>query len=461
MIENAPPRPDNHSASAMDAPKLKAPPVGSEPLETPRWKRRLMWMTPGIGVKRWVLIGLLGLACATAGSALFTAYLAVEWSVELVEWVSFTFHRLINTEMVGAILIGIGVLCVLIGTRGGMKAVERAYERSGQAKSNFLETALRQRQKTGKTKIVAIGGGTGLSTMLRGLKQYSSNITAVVTMADDGGSSGKLREHGILPPGDLRNCIAALAESEPLMIQLFQHRFTGLGPLEGHSLGNLIVAAMCEIQGDYESAVRETSKVLAIRGRGLPSTLDDIRLGARLKAGSEVLGQANINTTSEIREVFLVPESPRALPDVVRAIAEADVILIGPGSLFTSILPNLLVPEIARAIKASRAPKLYVCNVMTQPGETAHFKASDHVAAIIRHIGQGSVTHALINNGHVKADVLERYARVGADYVEADEAAIEVLGVRPIHGNFIDDSNLARHHSQKLATAVFRIIARL
>jgi uncharacterized cofD-like protein len=308
---------------------------------------------------------------------------------------------------------------------------------------------------------VALGGGTGLSTMLRGLKEYSSNITAVVTMADDGGSSGMLREHGILPPGDLRNCIAALAEAEPAMTELFQHRFEGLGPLKGHSVGNLIVAAMCEMTGDYESAVRETSKVLAIRGRVLPSTLDDIRLGAHLADGSQVLGQVNVNKASNIQQTFLVPDNPRALPDVVRSIQEAELIIIGPGSLFTSIIPNLLVPEIAEAVKNAKAPKVYVCNVMTQPHETASFKASDHVAAIIRHIGQGVITHALINNGKVKSEILDRYRKVGAEYVDPDEAAIEMLGVRPIHGNFIDDTNLVRHNPQKLAASIFRLLAKM
>jgi uncharacterized cofD-like protein len=267
--------------------------------------------------------------------------------------------------------------------------------------------------------------------MLRGLKKYSSNITAIVTMADDGGSSGALREHGMLPPGDLRNCIAALAESEPMMISLFQHRFEGLGPLKGHSVGNLIMAAMCEMEGDYEKAVQSTSKVLAIRGRVLPSTLDDIRLGATLHNGDEVLGQNNISKTENIACAFLIPETPRALPAAVRAIEEAEVIIIGPGSLFTSLIPNLLVPEIAQAIKKSRAPKIYVCNVMTQPGETSNFKASDHVAAIIRHIGQGVITHALVNNGRPKPEALHKYEAVGAGFVEPDEVGIEMLGVRP------------------------------
>jgi uncharacterized cofD-like protein len=460
-----PPAPDGaaQSSDEPDLPSLKGPlPGPGRPTdEVPQWKRRVRWFTPGIGIKRWALLALLGIALAATGALLAAAYLAVEWSVSLVERYALWTQHLLNTEALGAALLLAGIVCVLVGTRGVMKAVERVYAASGQVREGFLETALRQKQLEGKQKIVALGGGTGLSTMLRGLKNYSSNITAIVTMADDGGSSGMLREHGMLPPGDLRNCIAALAESEPLMVQLFQHRFEGLGELKGHSLGNLIMAAMCEMEGDYESAVRATSKVLAIRGRVLPSTLDDVRLGAILADGSEVLGQVSVNKSRDIRQAFLVPESPRALPDAVRAIEDADVIIIGPGSLFTSIIPNLLVPEIAAAIKRSRAPKIYVCNVMTQPGESSGFKASDHVSAIIRHIGQGVITHVLVNRGHVKPNVLERYKEVGAEYVEPDEDAIEMLGVRPIHGNFIDDSNLVRHHSAKLAAHIFKIIAKI
>jgi uncharacterized cofD-like protein len=265
----------------------------------------------------------------------------------------------------------------------------------------------------------------------------------------------------MLPPGDLRNCMAALAEAEPLMMELFQHRFEGMGALKGHSFGNLVVAALCEMTGDFEQAVRQTSRVLAIRGRVLPSTLDDIRLGARLEDGTEVIGQSRVNKARDIYQAFLVPDSPRALPGVLSAIEDADVIIIGPGSLFTSIIPTLLVPEIAQAIRESQAPKIYVCNVMTQPGETSGFKASDHVKAIIRHIGQGVITHALVNNGHVDERVLERYRATGAEYVHPDEDAIAMLGVRPLHGNFVNITNLVRHDPQKLAATIFRLVAKL
>jgi len=428
---------------------------------SPRDWRAVKWLKPGIGIKRWGLLALLGLVMAAVGAMLATAYFAVDLSLDVVYWLDRVTHRMFDSDALGIFMLLLGVILVVFSLRGTLGAVERAFSSSSNVKADFLEAALSRRKLEFGERIVAIGGGTGLSTMLRGLKEYSTNITAVVTMADDGGSSGMLRQAGMLPPGDLRNCIAALAETEPLMTQLFQHRFTGLGPLKDHSLGNLIVAAMCEMTGDFESAVRETSRVLAIRGRVLPSTLDDVRLGAILADGSQVVGQSFISKTAQIRQVFLIPEAPRALPGVVTAIQEADVIIIGPGSLYTSIIPNLLVPEIAEAIKASTVPRIYVCNVMTQPQETAGFTAADHVRALIAHIGPGVITHVLVNNGRVHEDVLEKYRAAGAEYVTPDEEAIEILGVRPLHGNFIDDTNLVRHHPQKLATAIFRIAAKL
>jgi uncharacterized cofD-like protein len=425
----------------------------------PREWRAVQWLTIGLGIKRYAVLVLLGLILVIFGAALTFAYVAMDFSVNIVYFVHDHTGRLLDSVAIGVMCLTLGALAVGVGWRGVMMAVERVY--AGETRTNFLETAMKRRRLDNGERIVAIGGGTGLSTMLRGLKEYSTNITAIVTMADDGGSSGKLREHGMLPPGDLRNCIAALAEAEPLMTQLFDHRFKGLGELQGHSLGNLIVAAMYEMTGDFDHAVRETSKVLAIRGRVLPSTLDDIRLGAVLADGERIVGQVNVNKAEGIQEVFLQPERPKALPSAVKAIQEAEVIVIGPGSLYTSIIPNLLVPEIADAIKASKAPKIYVCNVMTQPNETMGYTAADHVRAIIRHIGQGVITHVLLNSGKVPAEVLERYREKGGDYIQPAETEIEMLGIRPIHGAFIDVSNVVRHHPHKLAAAIFRIAARI
>ncbi len=431
-----------------------------------RRKRALKWLTLGLGVKRWALFTLLGLVLAAFGAALSTAYVAIDLSLLITEWISAKTHTLFDSIALGIVLLVLGVLLVAFGLRGVLKAVEGAYSSSGE-KDDFLETALRRRKLEYGERLVALGGGTGLSMMLRGLKQYTSNITAIVTMADDGGSSGMLRKQGMLPPGDLRNCIAALAETETLMEELFQHRFSGLGELKGHSLGNLIVAAMFEKTGDFQSAVENTSRVLAVRGRVLPSTLDDVRLGAVLKNGEEIIGQSQINTCEDIERVFLIPENPRALPGVVEAICKAEVIILGPGSLFTSILPNLLVPEIAAAIKASRAPKIYVCNVMTQPGETGGYSATDHVRALIHHIGPNVITHVLVNNGKVPADILERYHKTGADSVAFNADELEMLGVRAIKGNFLEVTDRASakhvvgHNPQKLAQTIFRIAGKM
>jgi uncharacterized cofD-like protein len=431
-----------------------------------RRKRALKWLTLGLGVKRWALFTLLGLVLAAFGAALSMAYIAIDLSLFITEWLSAKTHTLFDTITLGIVLLALGVLLVIIGWRGTLKAVERAYSSTGE-KGDFLETALRRRKLEYGERLVALGGGTGLSTMLRGLKEYTSNITAIVTMADDGGSSGMLRKEGMLPPGDLRNCIAALAETETLMEELFQHRFSGLGELKGHSLGNLIVAAMFEKTGDFQSAVENTARVLAVRGRVLPSTLDDVRLGAVLKNGEEVIGQSKINSCEDIARVFLIPENPRALPGVVEAIQDAEIIVLGPGSLFTSILPNLLVPEIAAAIKASHAPKIYVCNVMTQPGETGGYNATDHVRALIHHIGPNVITHVLVNSGKVPAEILERYHKTGAGRVVFNADELEMLGVRPVKGNLVEITDRAGakhvvgHNPQKLAQTIFRIAGKV
>lgn len=433
-------------------------PIPAKPT-TPKDWRAMKWLTIGLGIKRYALLVAFGLLLVIIGAALAFAYVASNFSLDVVRFVQVHTHIALDSEGVGFACITLGATAVAVGWRGVLIAVEKAY--SGSNKRGFLETALQKKNLDRGERLVAIGGGTGLSTMLRGLKEHTSNITAIVTMADDGGSSGKLREHGMLPPGDLRNCIAALAETEPLMTELFDHRFKGLGDLKGHSLGNLIVAAMFEITNDFDEAVQKVSTVLAIRGRVFPSTVDDIRLGAILNDGTRVEGQVNVNQSENIEHIFLMPAAPQALPGAVKAIQEAEIIVIGPGSLFTSIIPNLLVPEIAEALKASKAPKIYVCNVMTQPNETKGFKASDHVKAIVRHIGKGVVTHVLVNNAKVPEEILERYRQAGADYIEPDETAIEMLGVRPIHGGFIDVSNVVRHHPHKLASAVFKIAARI
>lgn len=305
-------------------------------------------------------------------------------------------------------------------------------------------------------RIVALGGGTGLSTLLRGLKRYTGQITAIVTVSDDGGSSGRLRaEMGVLPPGDIRNCLVALADAEPLMKELFDYRFNGDGPLSGHNFGNLFIAAMSEIMGDFELAVKESSKVLLVRGEVLPATLDDCTLGALLTDGREVLGETSVGASAlGIDRVFLRPESPRPLPEALRAIAEADAIVLGPGSLYTSVMPNLLVDGVAGAITASKAVKIYVCNVMTEPGETQGYSAQDHLEAIWRHAGPGVVDWIIINDVPISDEMMRKYSHEGAEPVRWDRELLESMGIRVVEAPVASQTEWVRHDPDAIAQQV-------
>jgi len=308
-------------------------------------------------------------------------------------------------------------------------------------------------------KVVIIGGGTGLGTILRGLKEVTSNLTAIVTVADDGGSSGRLRrEFNILPPGDIRNCIIALADLEPLMEQLLQYRFRGASDLSGHNFGNLFLTAMTGITGDFEQAIKATSKVLAVRGQVLPATLEHVVLKARLTDGSVVSGESAITRAgAPIREVFIDPPESRPVEEALTAINEAEVIILGPGSLYTSIIPNLLVKELAEAIRKSSATKIYICNAMTQTGETDGFTASDHIRAIIKHAGKNLIDLAVINTETIPPDIMERYAEEGACPVEADFEKVKELGINPLGMEVIVKSSVIRHDALKLAALIEEI----
>ena len=286
-------------------------------------------------------------------------------------------------------------------------------------------------------RVAAIGGGTGLSTLLRGLKQYTRQITAIVTVADDGGGSGVLRHDlGMLPPGDIRSCLEALANCEPMMSQLLHYRFPD-GALAGQSFGNLFLAALCGIMPSFEVAVESLSELLAITGRVLPVTDADVRLRAVFANGSSVEGESRIGEAKReqgcrIDRVELVPERPAALPAALAAIEQADMIVLAPGSLYTSIIPNLLVDGVVDAIRRSRGLKIYVCNVMTQPGETEGYTASDHVVALFRHSCQGLFDICLANSQSVPPAVARRYAAEGSEVILCDQAACEALGVELI-----------------------------
>lgn len=309
-------------------------------------------------------------------------------------------------------------------------------------------------------RVVALGGGTGLPVVLRALKGRVGAITAIVTVTDDGGSSGRLRgEMGILPPGDIRNCLVALAETEPLMERLFQYRFNR-GSLRGHAFGNLFIGALSDLLGDFEAAVEAASRVLRVHGRVLPSTLENVQLRALLADGREIRGETAIGRAGvPIRRIDLDPRGCRPVPAALEALAAADLVVLGPGSLYTSVLPNLLVEGIAAAIRAAPAVKVYIANIMTQPGETRGYTASDHLRAIHDHAGAGLVDRVLVNSGAIGAGRLGRYRAGGAEPVAADVAALEALGVRVHARDLVSRDPLVRHDPAALAEALLEIAA--
>ena len=309
-------------------------------------------------------------------------------------------------------------------------------------------------------RIVVIGGGTGLSVMLRGLKERELDITAIVTVADDGGSSGILRtELQIPPPGDIRNVLISLADVEPLLSQMFQYRFKAGKGLAGHSLGNLILAAMTDITGDFVSAVRELSRVFAVRGRVLPATSHSIILKAEMADGSIVVGESKIpKAGGVIRRVFIEPPDVEPLEEAIQALQEADAILLGPGSLYTSILPNLLVPGISKAIMESDAVKIYICNVMTQPGETDGYSVSDHLQAVYDHVGHQLFDYVIVNNGEIPIQVQQKYAEKGAKAVHLDLEEVTNRGYQVIADTLVLFRTYLRHDADKLSHHIYQLV---
>lgn len=435
------------------------------------------WLRPGMRVKRWLCIALLGIAVLVAGvDVMFLMQLS-----DFGDWLNTEIYRAFGVSLVDyglrtfsyQVLIGIptaalGLLVFLVGVRNILLSVTSAVMPAGN--QPIADLIWRRRQLAHGARIVVIGGGTGLSTMLRGLKEYTSNITAIVTVTDDGGSSGRLqRQFNMLPPGDIRNCLVALADAEPLMQELFQYRFkpgrTSEGDAEsgltGHSFGNLLLAAMLHITGDFEEAIRQTSRVLAIRGRVLPSTTRNVQLIAELHDGTIVQGETNITAAGrDIKRMRLSDPDTEPLEETLEAIRTADAIIIGPGSVYTSIVPNFLVKGVAEAVAESRAIKVYVCNVMTQPGETNDYTASDHVSTVLAQAGMPIFDYVMVNVEEPSETLRKRYAGVGSDWVLPDVEKIRALGLRPITGNFISQSSVVRHDSDRLAEAIIEVINR-
>ena len=420
----------------------------------------LKWLYPGMKFKRWLFLFAIGVILTGMGLAVVFNYKYLDSFEELLFYAAYTMTGTYDytvTAIVGSIVIVCGVLIMLLATRMIIRSLITVLvpEKSGR----LVDMIYEHRRLDKGPNITVVGGGTGLSVLLRGMKEVTRNVTAVVTVADDGGSSGRLREEfNVIPPGDLRNCLVALADTEPMMEKLFQYRFTGNSDLAGHSFGNLFITAMTEVTGDIEQALKESSRVLAVKGRVFPATTAKVRLSATMDDGSIVDGESQIPLVHKrIKRVHIFPRQVEAVPSTLKAIREAEVIVLGPGSLYTSVIPNLLVEDIAREIRESSAIKIYICNVMTQPGETDDYTASMHVRALIEHGGNGIVDYVLVNNKPISQEMQEHYAREGQYPVLVDENAIADLGVKCFKADIIDDSKMIHHDSLKLAHQVMEI----
>ncbi|KMT21068.1 gluconeogenesis factor YvcK family protein [Clostridium cylindrosporum] len=407
------------------------------------------WLKPGMRIKRWILMGVVGITVFALGIAKVLDRSPV-FDRAFLLYLYITF---------------LGIVMMYVSVRYGITSMltlvaDAAY---GKRKQSIKDIFYEQRALLRGPRVVAIGGGTGLSTMLRGLKEYTSNITAIVTVADDGGGSGMLRQSlGMLPPGDIRNCLVALAHTEPLMEELMQYRFSE-GDLKGQNFGNLFIAAMNGISVNFEDAIKKMSDVLAVKGRVYPVTLEDVMLHAKLSDGSIVKGESRIpeeciEKNLKIDNIFLEPSQPKALEDALFAIRDADCIIIGPGSLYTSILPNLIIDEISNEVKESTAMKVYVSNIMTQPGETTGFKLSHHIDAIEKACGKGIINIVVANDGFVPESHFAKYKDDGQEKVEIDRENIP-RHIMVVNDNLVDlTKGFVRHSTEKLSKVIMELI---
>lgn len=413
----------------------------------------ITWLIPGMQVKRWFIVIFSGVMLAGLGVLILLDLRPV---LSIIGWIK-SFAQAVPSELVAWIFVILGALVFFIGWKNANYSILDVHE--SRDKNALIDSLYRRRKLNYGPKIVAIGGGTGLSTLLRGIKHITNNITAIVTVGDDGGSSGRLREEmGVLPPGDIRNCIAALADDADLVTKLFQYRFkTGEG-LEGHSFGNLFLTALCSITGDMVNAVKESSRVLSIRGQVLPSTLDDMRLAAEMEDGSIVNGESMIpEAAGKIKRLFTIPENCKPLDEAINAIKNADLIILGPGSLYTSVIPNLLIKEIAQEVAAANAKKIYICNIMTQPGETDNYSAADHLKALITHAGSNKIVEAVLVNDSLPKTLADKYNAANSFPVKVDEDEIKKLGISIVSRKLIEDSKegYVRHSSNRLSRAIY------
>jgi len=427
-----------------------------------RMPKDAIWLVPGLRVKRWFALSVMGSVLAFLGLTFMFKLEPLDYIVKFAK----ELIAIVPPEPVG-------VVCIIFGAFAFMQAWKKTnFSMMGadstnaqRVKDSMGEVLYRKMKLNHGPKIVAIGGGTGLSMLLRGIKKITNNITAVVTVGDDGGSSGRLREQmGVLPPGDIRNCIAALADDDDIVTKLFQYRFkTGEG-LEGHSFGNLFITAMTSICGNMVRAIQESSKVLLIRGRVLPATCDDMKLYARMEDGSIVKGESNIpEAGKKIAHLYCEPANCRATDDVVEAILDADLIIMGPGSLYTSVISNFLVKEITRAVWQAKAKKIYVCNAMTQVGETDNYSVSDHVKTIFEHVKLDDIEcdknffDAVLVNNSMPANLAQKYEQAGSLPVDIDITELRKLGVEVVERSLLEDNKegFVRHNCDKVAKSIY------
>lgn len=414
----------------------------------------VLWLKPGLGVKRWLLMLLTGITFLGVGVAYFLLdiYRTAPES-DFIDVLDVATLRFWPRPARVAIFIVIGFGLVIWGIAGLNRALLNPFLRPGQ---RLIDQITGHRRRERGPRVVVMGGGHGQATLLRGLKNHSNNITAIVTVADDGGSSGKLRQNlGILPPGDIRNCLAALSNDEAMLTQLFQYRFTDASGLGGHSFGNLFISALADLTGSFEEAVAESGRVLSVNGRVLPATLHDVKLIAdvQLPGSSQevrVEGESRIpEAQGRVRRVYLEPNNPSAFPPSLQSILTADLVVVGPGSLYTSLLPNLLVPDLLAALRVSKALKVYVVNIATQRGETSGYHVSDHVSALEKHIGERMFDVIVCNNWH------ESGLPPGVEWVKIDEAASRY----PVYpANLVDEDQPWRHDSIKMAQVLMDLL---
>jgi uncharacterized cofD-like protein len=416
-------------------------------------RRESQWFRPGLGYKRWLILVLMGTTLLGIGFTMFILHFyrtAPEtWWLPALSYLSLRFlDRPIRVIIFG----GLGVIFIIIGIWRSNRSLLKPFVPPGKPLIEALDTF---RRRDRGPRIVVLGGGHGLASLLRGLKEYTHNITAIVTVADDGGSSGELRKQmGVLPPGDIRNCLAALSNNEDLLSQVFQYRFASGAGLEGHSLGNLFITALTEITGSFEEAVAESGRVLAVYGQVLPSTLTDVRLLADLETPTgeiaHVSGETQIRETrGAVKRLWLDPANTPAFPPAISAILSADLILIGPGSLYTSLMPNLLVRDLADALRASQAIKFFICNVATERGETDKFNCLDHVKSVESHVGPNLFDLVICNN-HFEGDLGD-----DVDWVKMDQELLDHASV--YCADLIDVAYPWRHDSKRLAKTLMNL----